>query len=139
MAKKTKTPEQLAFEKALKETNEKIKDLKKEQEKALLPLLLTVFKIHPELKSYGWKQYASFWCDGGPCSFSVNYDQLDLNGKDCSYGDEVPEGLDKAYDDVSELISSLDENVLEDVFGNDQHITVFANGKIKNKDYGDHD
>lgn len=139
MAKKEKSPEQLAFEKALKETNEKINDLKKEQEKALLPLLQTVFKVHPELKSYSWKQYASYWCDGGPCSFYVQEEEIELNGKDCSYGDDVPEELSKAFDDVVELVGSLDANVLEAVFGSDQHITVFANGKIKNKDYGDHD
>jgi hypothetical protein len=38
-----------------------------------------LFNKHPDLKSFAWKQYTPYFCDGEPCYFGVYGDEPEIN------------------------------------------------------------
>lgn len=99
-----------------------------------------LFDRHSSLQSFGWKQYANYYCDGGPCNFYVCSDNLDINEKRTNYGDKFLKPEDRyAYEDACIVIGSLDEEMLKLVFGPEQSITVHRDGRIDNTQFTDHE
>ena len=92
-----------------------------------------LFKDNPILKSFGWRQYTPYFCDGDECIFSAQVEDPLINGLD-SYGDsddEVAEEdqLDektheKLEKDVVKFLSQFDEDMLKDMFGDHCQVVV---------------
>ena len=109
----------------------KEKELKQYVQGEFKKLCGKLFETYPTLESFGWNQSTPKWNDGSECNFSVNSDDITINGID-SY--EVPKELEKAASDISNLLSEIPENLMEQVFGNNKEITV-KKDKVIIKDY----
>lgn len=51
-----------------------------------------LFERHPQLESFGWKQYTDYFADGDPCTFGVHADLdwgLEINGESTSELDNI--------------------------------------------------
>lgn len=135
----------------LKQMNAELETLKKahlERSKGLFTdVAAKVFQKHPELQSFGWRQYTPYFNDGDECVFSAHVSEPDINeidGYDINFEDEkitdyqaakdatgnrplIPNpqhnpALQAALVDVKEFLSNIDEAVLRDMFGD--HVTV---------------
>lgn len=134
----------------LKDLNKKFQTLKEEikktSENAFNQYLKeNVFNKMPELQSVGWKQYANYFCDGGPCDFYVHDYTLELNGISIEEEADLDESFIKmeGYTSVIKAMQSLfadiDAEIFEMAFGSDQHIVIHRDGKIENNSYQDHE
>lgn len=109
-----------------------------------------IFENDSALESFSWTQYTPYFNDGEPCEFSV-HDYLtitfsdDIQVEDWSasewsrnyYKDKYSvEALDTA-DAAHELVTSIPEEVMEDLFGDHVKVTVYRD-KIEVDEY-DHD
>jgi len=110
-----------------------------------------LFRIYPDLKSFGWTQYTPYFNDGEECTFTSNHDYPTINGNDENYGEsEQPEGVldivmlgkELIYDGnwkkipnpdynpfykevvstVKEFLNQFDDEDMKDLFGN--HVSV---------------
>lgn len=131
--------------------NESINDLKAkiqklrdqyraESQKAFEEALRDFFLSHPEINSIGWQQYAPYFNDGDVCSFSVHSDSCSINGID--RWDGASDFDDKIYREVGDLIEILDNDVAQELYGNDKQITIkIENGVIstQTRNYSSHD
>lgn len=118
-----------------------------------------LFEKHPKLESFSWSQYTPYFNDGDECIFSVNnsYIEVKFDGKEfeevsgssfdkhnpsygsTDYNKETREnvGLEEAYKDIEELLSSIDEDSYNNIFGD--HVKVISSRKgFKTQDY-EHD
>ena len=107
-----------------------------------------LFEKHPEMESFGWKQYTPYFNDGDECRFSAHTDEPDING---IRGYEIHEArtystgsypakheeLVKAKDIVTEFLGNFYDSDLKDMFGDHVKITVSKDG-IEVDDY-DHE
>lgn len=144
--------------------NSKLKELtdKFEQEKSVLQRQAKslfveaskeLFDEYPELKSFGWTQYAPYFNDGNPCVFSVNGDSPTINGYDtgCDQYVGVEGEEDGEYEEsedgptkeqeklhmlvlkpIARLISTLPRDIMEEIFGADTRVTITRSGKVIN-------
>lgn len=129
---------------SLKDLSNRMKVFEKEcqntGEKLVFEHFKDVFEKHPELKSFGWKQYANYYCDGGPCNFYVRSEDLTINGNDYNdYDDDFPEDLVDVSTAVTIVLNDIDNHILKMIFGPDQHVIIHRNGKIDNNDFSEHD
>lgn len=134
---------------ALKKTHlEKSKELFTKVTKKL-------FESHPTLESFSWTQYTPYFNDGETCEFGINSDYPKINDSDydsdvfnekiIDYGpydnatrsypkrtETINPGYDpslsKAKEDVVKFLSSVDENVLKDMFGDHVEVKVTRDG-----------
>lgn len=129
------------FEKAKKEIQDQAKE-------AFLSASKELFDEYPELKSFGWTQYAPYFNDGNPCVFSVNADYPTINGYDEDRGsfqtdeeggdyydereltEEEEKTIKKARRPVIKLLSALPDEIMQEIFGDDIRVTVTRNLKI---------
>lgn len=135
-------------------------------EKALTEGSKGIFSKHPALEQFGWRQYTPYFNDGDECIFRVNSDYPLLNGED--YDDlhykvrkwdsvsgmyverslkefegtleefNVSVKLVEAGRSVTEFLSSFDDDLLKDIFGDHVVVTISRNG-IVNTDFYEHD
>ena len=140
---------------------EKIKELSDELTKArteyqqkakstFKEALTEFFAAYPDVLALRWNQYAPYFNDGEPCTFSVNepelaYSAAEADDRDVDDEDEEFDFTD-SYDDYSkaattigELFGMLDNDTMEAAFGSDSQITVKRDGSIDVDSYGDHD
>ena len=97
-----------------------------------------IFNKYPALVSFGWKQYTPSFNDGDPCTLSVNYYDLILNGVDPNDDDdddeenELPElseaDSEAADKEIYELLNLIPETTYEELFGSDVIVTVTRDG-----------
>lgn len=113
-----------------------------------------IFNDNPQLNSFSWKQYTPYFNDGDTCVFGVNRDYFKLNNssdnidewtlnhenyskeidlKDFSF-DSIA-SLKKAYTQIDELLSTFEDDVLCQMFGDHAEITVYRNGVIDVDEY----
>ena len=111
------------------------KSMKELAKKHLIDEAFVIFNKYPELKSFGWEQYTSYWNDGEPTSFSVYAysDCIDINGEG-----EYTENFKQAAQEIEELLNSI-EDCLLDIFGDHTKVTIYHDGSIKQEEYSDHD
>jgi len=111
-----------------------------------------VFKKHPELVSFSWKQYTPYFMDGDPCVFSSYKDSpavtvKHLNGEevmaDCYTSDytgpeeDMPKFINDIVGSVIQLLSNFEDDDVEQMFGDHTEVIVTAT-EITNEEY-DHD
>lgn len=123
-------------------------------------MMSPLFEKSDKIESMGWRQYTPYFNDGDSCSFSV-HEPDQINGEDDSdiewydwrvsyylkenrYKTEI-EGNSKididacaAFLEFKELIESIPDDVLEDLFGDHVLVTVNRNGEVETEEY-DHD
>jgi hypothetical protein len=121
-----------------------------------------LFDKTEKIKSFSWSQYTPYFNDGDTCTFSVNCDYPCVNGESIDYCDwyswkvkyylrgdkeyadllEKNPELDieacKVLQDFIELVGSIPEDILLDLFGDHAEVTIDHNGNIDVSEY-DHD
>lgn len=106
----------------------------------LRPIFKEFFENSPEVKMVTWTQYAPFFNDGEACVFSVN--DIEMFGSDDVDEDDY-ESYISTYDhpagrQLGQLIQSIPEEVMQDIFGTDSKIVVTAEGITIDDEY-DHE
>lgn len=75
----------------------------------------SLFDKHPELKSFGWRQYTPYFNDGEECTFRSYHTDPNINGFNDDWGEEGEEGdlnlLEMAHDSVWEDVDGSYKNV----------------------------
>lgn len=133
-----------------KDAKARIEQARKEA-KSLVQTVFTdasteLFNAHPELDSFGWRQYTPYFNDGDTCEFSARTDEPAINGIDggdiaegWTYKDEVyparnPEliPLQKAVED---FLGLFDDDDFLDLAGDHVEVTVSREGGLTTDDY----
>jgi hypothetical protein len=100
-----------------------------------------IFEHYPDLESFGWRQYTPYFNDGDPCYFRVCWDaeSLDINGESIDYyPDEETEETKKwmeIADVISDFLSSIDKEMLEDWFDDHARVTIHSDGRAEVDEY----
>lgn len=137
------------FRQQIKAMDEKIR---KEGKALFWGLAKEVFESNPELKSFTWSQYTPYFNDGNECVFRVNSDYIRLNGSDDEYdsydlreeseygpsAEDLKEigfssrgSASLAQEAVSSLLSEIEDNHMQMIFGDHCQVIVSKNGDIE--------
>lgn len=126
------------FTKSVAEAKE---ELKKVATNLFREVTQELFDEYPNLKSFGWSQYTPYFNDGETCTFSVNGSYPTINGYNTNTGEyEDGEAADTPADNeeleavVSALLNAIPDEVMLEMFGDHQEITVTRKG-ITQEDY----
>lgn len=105
-----------------------------------------LFEENPNLKRFGWNQYAPGFNDGDPCVFTAHVDDCLINGSDpCGHDEDQDEDKPSKWPDITqkeedalrdkvvEFVGPFD-TFLEEMYGNGSRILVTAKG-VKVEDY----
>ena len=111
-------------------------------EDALKEAFKEVFEKHPSIYSISWRQYTPYFNDGDPCYFRVGEYEIEYLEEGEGENEEEDKAVaaddrSKAEEDVENLFSSLDDEILESVLGD--HITVEVTAEGFSVDEYDHD
>jgi hypothetical protein len=148
------------------EIMEKIKTLqaeaKEESRKLFHELAKEFFDTHPNVNSFGWRQYTPYFNDGDVCEFSVHASPdygITINDVSADDDESLPEfpssrepnyqqkrieynlARDQALHDykaASEVVNKIDDDLMKELFGDHVTVTVFRDGTCKVNDY-EHD
>lgn len=123
------------------------KELKKVATNLFREVTQELFDEYPNLKSFGWSQYTPYFNDGETCTFSVNGSYPTINGYNTNTGEyeDGEEGDEPAFEElepeveeraaaVSTLLNAIPDEVMLEMFGDHQKITVTRKG-ITQEDY----
>jgi hypothetical protein len=139
---------------------EKKKEFTKELQKEFPSMFKELFEKSDKIQSFGWTQYTPFFNDGDTCEFGVHVDEPYINGEyidECEWYDwkvkyhlkngDYPElandpSIDmeacKLVGEFIDVINSIPEEMLKDLFGDHALVTIHKSGKIEVEGY-DHD
>lgn len=132
---------------AMKEFEDKRKELTEQLKKDFPALLAPLFEKYPGVKNVRWTQYTPYFNDGDPCEFSTNASWADLNynaDEDDEEDDdddsekvkaEAIEVPDEAEDEFQEVLGSIDDSFYKDLFGDHVEVTVLRDGTITIEEY----
>jgi len=126
------------FKNELAAFEQKRKEMAKGLQTNFPTLLAPLFEKHTWVNSVQWKQYEP-WNDGDETEFEVRVDsdQLTINEMewydDAVYNDESKKDVFKEF---SELLSSIPDEIMKDVFGESNEVEVFRTGEIRVTEYG---
>lgn len=141
---------------------EKKKSFVEELRKEFPTIFKELFDKSEKIESFGWKQYTPYFNDGDVCYFNVYCDDPYINGEyidECDWydwriryylrGDEKyanllteKPNLDvetyKLIDEFKDVINSIPEEILKDLFGDHVSITIYKDGRVNVEQY-EHD
>lgn len=139
-----------------KQKQEMVEALRKD----FAPMLSPLFeKSTGKIKSVGWAQYTPYFNDGDECIFSVNTYSIKINGEDTGESDSLDwrieyylKGQTEEYplqpewdlelyqlvEEFKEILSSIPEDFMKDLFGDHVEVTVNSDGNIETEEY-EHD
>lgn len=118
------------------------KELETQGKSAFMAVVAELFVAEPLLQSFSWTQYAPYFNDGDPCTFSV-HGVNKINGYD-RWADEEEETEVEHLEDcdhkrleqkAEEIVNALPDDIMQNIFGSDAQVTVFKNGKIEIDEY----
>lgn len=136
MSEVTKT-----YKKLRKELDDLRKQYLKAGKEAFKEHSKELFDRHPKMKEYSWCQYTPYFNDGEPCTFRANTSDPDINGVDWWTQDDdtgmTEEEWKTAANDVSEFLSSFDDDTLEHIFGDHVRVVVTKKGAKAEEYYHD--
>lgn len=122
---------------------------------ALSQCALEVFRAHPEITGFKWRQFTPYFNDGDECVFSVDsdYPSLKLNVQHPFYSTQVEEALDSdeflsgyelefyktphhawqetyrpAWEAVKDFVRGFDDDDMKSMFGDHIEVTVSFDG-----------
>ncbi len=146
----------------IKAFEDKKKALFEELQKELPKMFIPLFEKSKLIESIGFVGYVPYFNDGDECVYSLNIDELYINGE---YEDEIKwfdwriryylDGKDeyknlleenpqfnveewKIVEDFKDALRMIPDEFFQTLFGSHQKVTIFKNGDIKNEEY-DHD
>jgi hypothetical protein len=92
-----------------------------------------LFKAHPRLKSFAWRQYTPFFKGDSPSRFTVFSSEPDINGPEMpgASAEETLQGL------VAEFLDGFHDE-MEGMFGDHVRVTVYRDGTTETQQV-DHD
>jgi hypothetical protein len=145
-----KTETKLKLEELHLAISEAKKKMLKESNAIFNTVAKELFETHEQLEEFSWTQYTPYWSDGETCYFNVNDAMIngeegisDWEVKDARKNKEsqekiaVLENLVEITSDVQELLDSIGEECLEEMFGDHAQITVTKDSVVV--DSFDHD
>lgn len=104
-------------------------------------VILPIMNRSERIQSMAWRQYANYFNDGDPCTFSVRHYDIDLNG--VSHYESQSEGLtDEDWElanEMEKVMKTIPDEVYEKVFGDHAEITISKNGTISVSEFNRHD
>ena len=126
-----------------------------------------LFDAYPQLESFAWAQYSSYFNDGDECPFNVRgwadsvwvngyrYDEIGRvvlkegavrapwGGYGYSQYDWIFDSdlghLEPIYDEVERLLTNVDDDTFQQSFGNHAKVTVYRDRRVEVESYTDHD
>lgn len=127
------------FQAQRKALDEQIKETGKA---AFNDMCKSVFSENPALKSFTWTQYTPYFNDGDPCRFRANTDYITVVWGDEELDEVTPRSFtrsnatgalaDAVFKDVFgkiyELLKSMDNALLEAMFGDHCRVTAKPDG-----------
>jgi hypothetical protein len=152
----------------INEIKERIASINKQKEELVAglrndfaPMFKELFdKSNGKIESFGWVQYTPYFNDGDECNFGVNCDYPYINGqsideidsldwrieyflkKDGRYAEHKTDEWDielfKIVEEFKDVINSIDDEFLKDLFGDHVLVTVHSDGSVTISEY-DHD
>jgi hypothetical protein len=103
-----------------------------------------LFRANPDLVSFEWKQYTPYFNDGDVCEFGVNSDWIkvehrDENGDivleeeayvpyDVIKGEREATNQERMYQNIIDVVSAVDEDVMLSLFGDHVAVKVTKDG-----------
>lgn len=127
----------MSLENLRSQINTARKSMKELAQKHLIDEALVIFNKYPELNSFGWMQYTSYWNDGEPTSFTVYLDSYCLDINDDGSGG-YDESFRPAAEEIEKLLSSIEDCML-DIFGDHTKVIIFRDGSIEQEEYTSHE
>lgn len=95
-----------------------------------------LFKAHPDLESFGYRQFTKYFNDGDACYFRAHNDEPDVNGH---VGYDVPEELVPLQAAVADALCRFSDDDLQYAFGDHKEVLVTRDGGVLVSDYTSHD
>jgi hypothetical protein len=128
---------------------EKKKEFTKELQKEFPSMFKELFEKSDKIQSFGWTQYTPFFNDGDTCEFGVHVDEPYINGEyidECEWysNGEYPELANDSSIDIEacklvgefiDIINSIPEEILKDLFGDHALVTIHKSGEIEVETY----
>lgn len=124
--------------------NEVMAEMKKNMEgkgrEIISALLKPWFEANPTIEAISWTQYTPYFNDGDTCEFSAHIDYPDYRLVDSDPDDEMD---DFPYDDKNKkslvkILSSINEEIYLEAFGDHKRIVVNRDGTVEIEEY-EHD
>lgn len=141
----------------LMEYKEKLTKLKSEfmeaSKVAMREAFQGIFDNFSWIKSFSFTAYTPYFNDGDICEFSVHSDYPNINKSDgeidyidanalneCRKEWDIPttvtlDELKRARKVISETLSTFDDDVFKDTYGDHAEVTILRSGKVKVKEY----
>jgi hypothetical protein len=122
------------------------------QEKAKLRLnegFAKIFEKYPDLTSFGWGQWTTYFNDGDECYFNLRdchgtINEYQINQYEC--GDDEAEEyaknnpwIEDAQKDIWDALNAIPEDIIKMIYGDHVLITIKRDGSTKIDDHTDHD
>ena len=118
----------------LKALYKKLEDLKNEIKEAAEAFIKNecekLFKKYDKMKKFSWTQYTPYWNDGDTCECSVHTFCPSINGIEIYDGEvdndeeEDNNWMSDASKDIKNVLDTIDQETMQDLFGDHQEITV---------------
>jgi hypothetical protein len=131
------------------EFDQMFKDLQEKAKARLHDGFALIFAKYPELQSFGWGQWTTYFNDGDECHFYLREYYGTVNGytinPDYTDGKEAKEykaanpWVKDAVKDVWEALDAIPEDIMKMIYGDHVIVTVTRNGETKIVEHGDHD
>lgn len=123
-----------AYDAYMKASQELEKVIEDNGARIVVEALAPFFEKNEKLEGIRWKQYAPHFNDGDPCVFHVRECLLDWgDGFTDEYEFDSGASERGVYCDVDDCLSSI-ENLLEQVYGSGQEITVTRDRNVATDD-----
>lgn len=144
------------FSNKIKKYTELFQEIKEDAKEQFSSLFNEFFIKYSDIKSVTFYAYSNYFSDGDSTPFYIrtyNYDVTFTNDKsrqvceeyyDIDDDDEDIQFLEKElsfaiHDDFSAILNNIPDEIVESSFGSDVEVTVWRDGTIHSKHYGDHD
>lgn len=140
------------YDKMKKERQDLLNKMVEEVKKNLQPAVDKLFEKHPLLQKIQWVQYYPGFNDGDPCLFQHTccdpavwfQDPNEADEPDMEYlpHKDYRQGIDpqwcEAYEDIRNLLASLDEDTLLSLYGEFARVSFRRENGVQVEDYYDH-
>jgi hypothetical protein len=127
---------------------EQLKDLVKS---AVTETAQEIFTKYPYLEAFSWKQSGPHFADGDISGFYVDSDNISLRidgehynaYEDGDLSEEVQletvvltdELLDEIYGEISEVVGNMDEDTMQEAYGDDVEVWIARDGTVTFEEY----
>lgn len=109
-------------------------EIVKELQAEFPKLFAEFFEKSNKLDSFSWDQYTPYFNDGDSCHFHV-HEIRRINDEDIyDLEEELSPELDEIINQIQEILNSIPDEFMEDLFGDHMTVTVKRDGTIKTEE-----